>query len=342
MSKKPVRAAVVGATGYGGVQLIQILEAHPGVELVAAVSSSSAGQSLGDTYPHLLPGPRLVDESALLVDPPEVILSALPHGESAARAGAWLELGAVVIDLGADFRLRDPDLYQVWYGQGHPAPELLDSAVPGFTELHADALRTASLVAVPGCYTTASVLALAPAAATGRLNTKRVVIDAKSGVSGAGRGLSLGTHFSEVNESVSAYALGGHRHLPELEQELGRLNSGREPYLVFVPHLVPMTRGILATCYFAFDGRPDDLRDLYLRYYQDEPFVRVQDRPPATKQASGSNLCYISTAVQSDTAIITSAIDNLVKGAAGQAVECLNLRFGLERTMGLTPPPRWP
>jgi N-acetyl-gamma-glutamyl-phosphate reductase len=258
----------------------------------------------------------------------------------AALAPAWLEKGVRVVDMSADFRLRDKTEYPHWYRQEHPAPELLERAVFGLPELHADQIEGADLVAVPGCYSTAAILALAPAAAAGLIGGD-VVVDAKSGVSGAGRSPGLGVHFSEVNESIHAYAVGGHRHLPELTQEIGRLN-GAQPRITFVPHLVPMTRGILATCYFDPKASIEQLRDAYAEFYAGQPFTRVVDTPPATKQTAGTNLCLVNVSDQNGKAVVTSALDNLVKGASGQGVECFNIAFGLERTAGLEVQPRWP
>ncbi|HZV49706.1 MAG TPA: N-acetyl-gamma-glutamyl-phosphate reductase [Candidatus Dormibacteraeota bacterium] len=334
-----VRAAVAGANGYAGMTLVHLLARHPGVELAQLTSRSFAGHPYQAVFPLLELEGRFAEE----VDPSvvDVVFSCLPHNLGAARAARWLEAEARVIDMSADFRLRDPSLYPVWYRQEHPAPRLLEEAVLGLPELHADEIARARLVAVPGCYSTASILALAPAVVAG-LAGPDVVVDAKSGVSGAGRSPGLGTHFAEVDESLHAYAIDGHRHLPELEQELGRLADGRPFRLTFVPHLVPMTRGILVTCYFDLVGSLDALVGAYREFYADQPFVRVLDRTPATKLASHTNYCLIHVAAQGSKAVVTAAIDNLVKGASGQGVECFNLVFGFDRGEGLGSPLQWP
>jgi N-acetyl-gamma-glutamyl-phosphate reductase len=338
-SMRRVRAAIAGANGYAGMTLVNLLDRHPGVELAQLTSRSYAGQPYTAVFPLMeregsfFEAPRAVEV--------EVVFSCLPHGVAAGRVGEWLAAGARVIDLSADFRLRDPASYPRWYGQEHPAPELLREAVFGLPELHAREIADARLIAVPGCYSTAAILGLAPAVAAG-LITSDVIVDAKSGVSGAGRSLGLGTHFSEVSESVHAYAIGGHRHIPELVQELARLNGGRAPAITFVPHLIPMIRGILNTCYFDVNGPIAQLREAYREFFSDQPFVRVLDAPPTTKLASHTNLCLISVASQGGKAVVTAAIDNLVKGAAGQGVECFNIAFGFERAEGLRGPLQWP
>jgi N-acetyl-gamma-glutamyl-phosphate reductase len=338
-AERRVRAAVAGANGYAGMTLVHLLARHPGVELAQLTSRSFAGHPYREVFPLLeLEGHFAAEVDASAV---EVVFSCLPHNLGAGRAGGWLGAGARVIDMSADFRLRDPSLYPVWYRQEHPAPELLEEAVLGLPELHGEEIAGARLVAVPGCYSTASILALAPAVAAG-LAGSDVVVDAKSGVSGAGRSPGLGTHFAEVDESLSAYAIGGHRHLPELEQELGRLADGSPPRLTFVPHLVPMVRGILVTCYFDLVGSPEALAGAYREFYAGQPFVRVLDRTPATKLASHTNYCLIHVAAQGSKAVVTAALDNLVKGASGQGVECFNLAFGFERGEGLGGPLQWP
>lgn len=334
-----IRAAVAGANGYAGMVLVQLLAGHPGVELVQLTSRSFAGRPYGDVFP-------LLDLDGVFLAEPEVsrgvdvVFSCLPHNVGAAKARGWLEAGARVVDMSADFRLRDASEYPRWYRQEHPAADLLAEAVLGLPELHGDELPGARLVAVPGCYSTASILALAPAVAAG-LAGADIVVDAKSGVSGAGRSPSLGVHFSEANESVHAYAVEGHRHLAELQQELGRLN-GTAPRITFVPHLVPMTRGILATCYFDLQGSLDQLRETYTEFYAGQPFTKVVQAPPATKQVSGTNICLIDVSAQAGKAVVTAALDNLVKGASGQGVESFNLAFGFDRTEGLEDRPTWP
>jgi N-acetyl-gamma-glutamyl-phosphate reductase len=247
-----------------------------------------------------------------------------------------------VIDMSADFRLRDAGAYPTWYRQEHPAPTLLGKAVFGVPELHERELKDAELIAVPGCYSTASILALAPAASAGLIGSD-VVVDAKSGVSGAGRSLGLGVHFSEVNETVGAYAIAGHRHLPEIVQEIAGLTSQRSaPQVTFVPHLVPMTRGILATCYFDLKGSLSELQDAYQEFYAAHPFTRVVGQSPTTKLASHSNMCLVNVAAQGNKAVVTAALDNLMKGASGQGVECFNIAFGFDRTTALEGPVQWP
>ncbi len=242
--------------------------------------------------------------------------------------------------MSADFRLKDAAAYPRWYRQEHPAAELLERAVLGLPELHGDELKEAALIAVPGCYSTASILALAPAVSAGLVGSD-VVVDAKSGVSGAGRSPGLGVHFSEVNESVGAYAIGGHRHLPEVVQELGALN-GKGLRVTFVPHLIPMTRGILATCYFDLKGSLEQLHDAYAEFYAGQPFTKVVPETPSTKLASHTNHCLVNVAAQGEKAVVTAAIDNLMKGASGQGVECFNIAFGFDRRTALEGALQWP
>jgi N-acetyl-gamma-glutamyl-phosphate reductase len=338
MSKK-VRAAVAGANGYAGMTAVNLLARHSGVELAQLTSRSFAGKPYTEVFPLLdLKGEFLAEPSLEGID---VVFSCLPHNVGASKAGAWLAAGTRVIDMSADFRLRDASQYPTWYKQPHPHPDLLSKAVFGVPELHEAELKDAALVAVPGCYSTASILALAPAVAAGLVGSD-IVVDAKSGVSGAGRSPGLGVHFSEVNESLGAYAIEGHRHLPELIQELGILSNGAELNVTFVPHLVPMTRGILATCYFDLKGSVSELQDAYREFYAGQPFTKVVDKTPTTKLATHSNLCLINVSAQGKKAVITSALDNLVKGASGQGVECFNVAFGFERTESLVGPVQWP
>ncbi|MHB8614009.1 MAG: N-acetyl-gamma-glutamyl-phosphate reductase [Candidatus Dormibacteraceae bacterium] len=334
-----MKAAVAGANGYAGMTLVNLLARHPGVQLAQLTSRSYAGKPYSDVFPLLdLKGEFRSEPDA---DGLDVVFSCLPHNVGAGKAAGWMDAGARVIDMSADFRLHNPRQYPVWYRQEHPAPELLAKAVFGLPELHAAQLKEAALTAVPGCYSTASILALAPAVAAG-LASSDFVVDAKSGVSGAGRSPGLGAHFSEVNESVGAYAIGGHRHLPELVQELGMLSRNGEVQVTFVPHLIPMTRGILATCYFDLKGSVAELEDAYREFYAGQPFTRVVASTPTTKLASHSNLCLINVAAQGSKAVVTAALDNLVKGASGQGVECFNIAFGFDRTTALQGPVQWP
>ncbi|MGA7913459.1 MAG: N-acetyl-gamma-glutamyl-phosphate reductase [Candidatus Dormiibacterota bacterium] len=335
-----LKAAVAGANGYAGMTAVHLLARHPGVELVQLTSRSHAGKPYAEVFPLLdLRGEFQVEPDPVGID---VVFSCLPHNVGASQAPAWLAAGARVVDMSADFRLRDASQYPTWYRQPHPEPALLAQAVFGLPELHEHEIASAKLIAVPGCYSTASILALAPAVAAGLVGSD-IIVDAKSGVSGAGRSPGMGVHFSEVNESVGAYAIGGHRHLPELLQELGSLNrNGSIPKLTFVPHLIPMTRGILATCYFDLKGSLAELQEAYREFYAGQPFTRVIDRTPATKLAAHSNLCLINVAAQGDKAVVTAALDNLMKGASGQGVECFNIAFGFDRTTALGAPIQWP
>ena len=335
---KALKAAVAGANGYAGMTLVHLLARHPNVELSQLTSRSFAGQPYSAVFP-------LLDLEGTFLPAPEpngldVIFSCLPHNVGAAKAAGWLAGGARVIDMSADFRLKDAGQYPTWYKQEHPAPELLAKAVFGLPELHEPELRSAELIAVPGCYSTASILGLAPAVAAGLVGSD-IVVDAKSGVSGAGRSVAMGVHFSEVNESLGAYAIAGHRHLPEVTQELGLL-SPNGVRVTFVPHLVPMTRGILATCYFDLKGSLVQLQDAYREFYAGQPFTKVLGQSPTTKLASHSNLCLVNVAAQGEKAVVTAALDNLVKGASGQGVECFNVAFGFDRTTALESVIQWP
>lgn len=340
MSK--TRVGIINVTGYAGVELARLLYQHPEVELTSVTGRSAVGQGLGKIFPHLANSGLTIEAGLADV---EVAFSAMPHKDSAEEVIPLIEQGVKVVDISADFRLKDAEEYSRWYGFAHPAPQLLERAVYGLPELHRSQIASAQLVANPGCYPTGAILALAPAVKEGIIEPDIIIIDSKSGVSGAGRTLSLQTHYSEVNEDVTAYALSGHRHLPEIVQELKRLHPEKSPSVTFVPHLIPMTRGILSTCYanlvssrIASDNKgEEELRQLYLDFYRHEPFVRVVESPPHTKHTWGSNFCLIYPTIDRRTERLTviSCIDNLVKGAAGQAIQNMNLMLGLPETSGL-------
>jgi len=322
------------------MQCAQLLSDHPHVGPLRLLARSLAGQRLSDA----LPGSRVDHLLHAGLDPGDVdvVFACLPHGVAASAASGWLAAGAVVIDLSADFRLREAAAHESWYGPGHPAPELCAEAVYALPELLDHPLDTANLLAMPGCYPTAALLAIAPGLRAGLVEAE-VIVDAKSGVSGAGRSPGLGTHFAEVDESVTAYAVGGHRHLGELTQELRRA-SGTDVRVTFVPHLIPMTRGILATAYLRL--RPpatvEQLIALYREFCAAHPFLRYAESPPATKTVTHSNTAALHVARQGDAVLVFCAIDNLLKGAAGQAIQALNLRFGFEETAGLPVRAPWP
>ncbi|MGI8684249.1 MAG: N-acetyl-gamma-glutamyl-phosphate reductase [Acidimicrobiales bacterium] len=327
-----ISAGVFGASGYTGVELLRLCAGHPDIDVVLATGDSTAGSAVGDLYPSLAaayPGRVLVEPDPAAADGLDLVFLALPHGVSQAVVPDLRKRVGKVVDLAADFRLRDPALYPVWYGGPHTAPELLGDFAFGIPELFRDDLRGADLVAAAGCYVTAAALALAPLVRAGAIETTGVVVDAASGVSGAGKVPRPTTHFATVDGDFTAYGLLTHRHTPEIEQATGAS-------VLFTPHLAPMTRGILATCYArpASDADPlEVLRD----FYAGEPFVQVGEKSPSTKATAGSNCAHITARRDPRTGwvLVLCALDNLVKGAAGQAVQCANLALGLDETAGL-------
>lgn len=342
-----MRIGILNVTGYAGLELIRLLAWHPEMEIVAVTGRSQAGKSLGEVFPFtgLFPNGSLAEMTITeeITTEVDLVFSGLPHKASAEALLPLIEDGIPVVDIAADFRLHDPETYKEWY-QEHPCPEHLQHAVFGLTELHREEVRQAKIVANPGCYPTGTILGLAPALAEG-LIVPNVIVDAKSGISGGGRSLTLTNHYSEVNESVEAYALQGHRHMPEIVQELGEA-AGTDVQVTFVPHLVPMTRGILATCYATLAGAvtQQEVDDLYYARYADEPFVQALSVSPKTKWTYGSNHCLIHPVVHERTGhlIVATAIDNLVKGASGQALQNANAMLGLPETMGLEAKPLFP
>lgn len=339
----PLRVAIVGVTGYAGGELARILLRHPEVRLVAAVARSHHGEPLRDVQPHLhgAPASLLIRSD---VGDAEVVFTALPAGEAAKLAPAWLAEGRAIVDIGSDFRLRDPKEYERWYGYTHPAPHLLADAVYGLTELTRAKLRGARVVANPGCYPTASLLALAPALRAGLVEDD-VIVDAKSGVSGAGHTVDEAFLYGTIDESVRPYGVPGHRHTPEIAQEAKAL-SGRVTRLTFTPHLVPMTRGLLAACYATLRKgvTAATVAEAYAAAYAEEPFVRITRSYPATKATLGSNWCLVHPVVdeRNGRLVVFGAIDNLVKGAAGSAIQNLNAMRGWPETTGLDALPLWP
>lgn len=326
--------SVAGASGYTGGELLRYLVRHPHVEIQSVLAHSQSGSEITDLFPNLHGFLQKTLERAdwsKLAKENDLVFLCLPHGESQEPAQALLEEGCRVIDLGADFRLSSAELYEKTYGAPHLCPELLKQAVYGLPEIRREEIKGAPLVANPGCYPTASILGLLPLVALDRL-TGTPIIDAKSGVSGAGRGLKLGSLFCEVHENFCAYGVGSHRHQPEIEENV------KAP-VIFTPHLVPMSRGILATIYV--EGEAEELRPLYRDYYREEPFVHVmQGELPSTKSVAGTNFCRLAVcgAGQPGRSVIVSVIDNLGKGAAGTAVHNLNLMFSLPQESGLLGP----
>jgi N-acetyl-gamma-glutamyl-phosphate reductase len=338
-----VKTGIIGASGYTGAELMRILSVHPKVEVTYVTAHAYAGEKVTSLYPHLhlysgMEFRTFSREEALCEA--EVHFVALPHGESMKVVPQLLEGGSRVIDLSADYRLSDAESYARWYGLGHSSAHLLSEAVYGLPELYGDLVAQARLVAVPGCYPTAAILALAPLALAGIPGLDGAVIDAKSGISGAGRTLSLAAHFAQADENVKPYNVGDHRHTPEIEGVLSAL-SGGEMKVVFTPHLVPMSRGILATCYIGVGGdvSPAQVEAAYREHYAESPFVVLLGSGvfPETKAVAASNYCHIGWHLDGTRNALTvaAAIDNLVKGASGQAVQCMNLMQGWEETAGL-------
>ncbi len=330
-----MKVGVVGASGYAGVELLRLCAAHPDLDVAVAAAGSHAGATVADHTPSLAAAyPSLTFDATdpAVLDGLDLVFCALPHGESQKLVPALVGRVGAIVDLAADFRLRDPALYPTWYGEEHHAPALLDQFVYGLPELFRADLAGATLVAAPGCYPTAAALALAPFARAGLIETTGIVVDAASGVSGAGRGLSDRLHFGAVDEDFTAYGLLDHRHTPEIEQAVGA-------QVLFTPHLAPMVRGILATSYARPTGEltTDDALGVLRDAYAGEPFVVVSDRSPSTKATAGSNCAHLTARVDQRTGwlVVLAALDNLVKGAAGQAVQCANAVLGLPETTGL-------
>ena len=333
------KVAIMGATGYAALELIKILLRNPEVEIVALTSRSEAAPHISEIHPCL---EGRLDLRCEALTPSEIanradfVFCALPHVASMEVIPDLLADGCRVVDLSADYRLSDPAVYEKWYHHVHIDPTRLGSTVYGLPELWAEKIPAADLIANPGCYTSTAILGLAPLVAEGLIEPSGIIIDAKSGVSGAGRNPKLGTLYSECNESITAYGVGTHRHTPEIEEVLTTV-GGKEVKVTFTPHLTPMNRGILATMYprLIKPESLDALLDVYRSFYQGKPFVRVIDRIPATKDVAGTNYCDISVQFAGDQLIVFSATDNLIKGAAGVAVQNFNLMAGYPEATGL-------
>ncbi len=342
MEKEKIRVAILGATGYTGEEAVRLLLKHPGVEIARLFSLEFVGKRIWEAFPRFSKKVDLTiekyDESTSL-DDCDAVVACLPHKASMALVAPLYERGLKVLDLSADFRFLDAEKYLGAYGVEHRYVQLLEQAVYGLPEINRDKLRGCSLVAVPGCYPTSAILGLAPLMRNRLARPYGIVIDSKSGVSGAGRTPSSRFHFPECNESVSPYGIGTHRHQPEIEDQLSRLYGG-EVKVTFSPHLVPMNRGILSTMYLdpGSEASLEEIRAAYEKMYAEEPFVTVlpEGQYPRTADVVGTNSCHIGiTKTAEGKIVVASAIDNLVKGASGQAVQCLNAMFGFDETNGL-------
>ncbi|WP_028695767.1 N-acetyl-gamma-glutamyl-phosphate reductase [Pseudomonas cremoricolorata] len=336
-----IKVGIVGGTGYTGVELLRLLAQHPQAEVAVITSRSESGVAVADMYPNLrghYDGLKFSVPDSKTLGACDVVFFATPHGVAHALAGELLGAGTKVIDLSADFRLQDAAEWSKWYGQPHGAPDLLPDAVYGLPEVNREKIRQARLIAVPGCYPTATQLGFLPLLEAGIADPLRLIADCKSGVSGAGRGAAVGSLFSEAGENMKAYGVKGHRHLPEISQGLRRA-AGGEIGLTFVPHLTPMIRGIHSTLYANVVDTSVDLQALFEKRYADEPFVDVMPAGshPETRSVRGANVCRIAVhrPQGGDLVVVLSVIDNLVKGASGQAVQNLNIVFGLDERMGL-------
>ena len=344
-----IKIGIAGASGYTGLELIRLLTGHPDVELAFLTSETFQGQNIADVFPSLN---RVIDLTLRPLDDRitkdcSVLFLALPHLAVMDKLPIYLQSNCKIIDLSADFRLKDPKAYSDWYSVTHTHPELLEQAVYGLPELYREAIQTARFIANPGCYPTSVILALAPLLKTGWVDLDSIISDSKSGVSGAGRKPSLTTHYTEVNEWISPYGLGSHRHTPEMEQELSVL-AGKPVRVTFSPHLIPMTRGMLSTVYINLNKPISDekLVEHYRNFYKDEHFVRVLNpgKFASSNHVLSSNFCDIGLKVDSrnQRIIITSALDNLIKGASGQAVQNMNIMLGLNENTGIMSPAIYP
>ncbi|MDX1967475.1 MAG: N-acetyl-gamma-glutamyl-phosphate reductase [Planctomycetaceae bacterium] len=335
------RVAILGATGYTALELLRILLDHPHASVTVLTSRQEGSPHIHSVHPSLYGRLDLKCEdlpASAIAERADVVFGCLPHGASMAAVPDLLERGCKVVDLSADYRLNDPAVYAEWYGLTHTDPERTKTSIYGLPELFADKIRGADFIANPGCYTSTSILGLAPLLVRGLAEPTGIIIDAKSGVSGAGRSPKLTSHFPEVNESFVAYSVGRHRHTPEIEQVLSQA-SGSHVEVLFTPHLVPMDRGILATIY-ATPTQPmtdNELLEVYRDFYAGKPFVRIVDHIPATKDSAGTNFCDITLRVVRGKIVILACLDNLIKGASGVAIQNFNLMCGYPETMGLLP-----
>jgi N-acetyl-gamma-glutamyl-phosphate reductase len=334
-----IRVAILGASGYSALELMKLLLRHPEVKITALTTRQAEPRPLAAVHPSLAGRLDLSLENFTpeqIVERSDAIFCCLPHGASAAAVAKLLPAGKKVVDLSADYRLTDAAEYSKWYGLEHADPGRLSEAVYGLPELYRKAITGASLVANPGCYPTSAILAVAPLLRAGAISPRGIIIDSKSGVSGGGREPKPTFHFPECNESVAAYGVGTHRHMPEIDQILSDA-AGKPVQTVFTPHLIPMDRGILSTCYAepTADISAADLLALLRQFYADEPFVRVSDALPSTKHVSGTNYCDLTARAVRSRVIVLSAIDNLIKGSAGQAVQNFNLMHGIPETTAL-------
>jgi len=341
-----INVSVLGATGYAGIELVRLLRAHPEVDEINLVSQNYANKPISEVYPNFkgFLNINCIDmDLSLIAQKSDIVFASLPHGVSADTVKTLRQSGCRVIDLSGDFRYKSAEKYEEWYKIKHPYPEMLNESVYGLPELHREKIRNAKLIANPGCYTTCSILGLSPLAAGKAIELDSIVIDAKSGASGAGRGLSIGLHFCEVNESIKAYGVTTHRHTSEIEQELSAL-TGQEILLSFTPHLLPVNRGILCTMYAKLNNLYtfEQIHGLYADFYKNEPFVCLYEEGifPEVKFVNGSNACHIGFAIDKrlNRIIVIAALDNLIKGAGGQAVQNMNILFGFDETLGLSQP----
>jgi len=346
-----IKAAVIGATGYAGQELMRLLIQHPHVEVSVITSRSNKDERYDSMYGNYTKVSELTFSENDILEVSEqvdIIFLALPHGIASNLVTKEVLSNAKVIDLGADFRLSDVNVYENWYDTKHGnQPLLKEESIYGLCELNRSEISKYSLIANPGCYTTCSILSLAPIIDKHFIDKSSIIIDAKSGVTGAGRSLDISTHFTECNESMKAYKIASHRHTPEIEEQLTKV-AGEDIHLLFVPHLVPMNRGILATCYVKLkeEIHIDYIYQMYLEFYKDEHFIRLLNKGmnPETKWVKGSNFCDIGINIdpRTNTLIVVGAIDNLIKGAAGQAVQNMNILFNLKETTGLEGIPMFP
>lgn len=341
-----IKVGIVGATGYTGVELLRLLVRHPNVEITCITSRAEAGRPVAELYPSLRGhlDLRFTEPDAAALKGCDAVFFATPHGVAQAMLpellGSDLSSGPCIIDISADFRLRDRELWEQWYNQEHACPELLDKAVYGLPELNREAIKSARLVACPGCFPTVIQLGLIPLVEAGVVDSSRLIANAATGVSGGGRNAKVDFLFSEASDSFKAYGIAGHRHQPEIEQTLAQVApSGQKPAVTFIPHLTPMIRGIHATLYAPLLDQDCDLQALFEKRYADEPFVDVMPAgsTPSTSSVKASNVCRLSVFRPrgSDLVTVLGVIDNLTKGASGQAVQCFNLMFGLEEATGL-------